>query len=741
MKAIALYDFSGDKSNEEISFLAGDYIEVLNDGGDDGWWHGKTADGQVGIFPRLYVEKLDAVTDHDDFHSARDESPQQLPYNEKPPTPPMTTRDALEKQKAVGQLQVDDSNARLNVTSNEEAAGAALDRTGSSASAWASQLADRLRTMTMQNEQMQNARDNISSQQLIGNSSPQMSTFPVETPAPPLPLVPNTLTTPSGYNRLGRISSDNFAREAEGAIFGGSSTYITSPQHSRTGTLRGAPISSSELFSQGHPADALTSIQSGGTPDSLGSPEQTVVSSRQVTDVSAAGTGLRQNKLPSKSFNRFGFFVSSGVEDYLLKEISLIPDVSVKHYFMESVSDGDDASYKWEYAPYATKFDVFVTGHLVKTGLLSSQVWFQMHEKTTDSHFCRKLKHFEWLHAQLEKEFPLLAIYPMPDCEFSHHGSKAYDLVHNKNVLQSQFAGGKTGNSYLELQRRSLQRYIRKIASHPVLSQSEAFKFFVTCSSDQEYKVGRKRIEKILSMKNLGEKFFDKVHVSNQNETLRAMNNIENMKVSMLAYQNYVQEFQMKTALLLDSIEQLRQCSSLIFSLSPAIKNLNVRLSMSLIRLVGASQLEDGWCWHGKQCQQCSSINQEFPQISRKVAELGVSQNQSVNNAHIPIIEESYELSQYIDRLSKLVEVHQKLTSRLQACLKNTEKKNLEVSAMEHLFKRAKLIHGVVSAEMELLHVQVVEDLQRLTRNLSTEIAHHHKSMSEKFNGISDIQQ
>lgn len=77
MKAIALYDFSGDKSNEEISFLAGDYIEVLNDGGDDGWWHGKTANGQVGIFPRLYVEKLDAITaDHDDFHSARDESPQ-----------------------------------------------------------------------------------------------------------------------------------------------------------------------------------------------------------------------------------------------------------------------------------------------------------------------------------------------------------------------------------------------------------------------------------------------------------------------------------------------------------------------------------------------------------------------------------------------------------------------------------------------------------------------------------------
>ena len=58
MKAVALYDFDGNKSAEELTFKVGDILTVTNTSTDDGWWEGITAAGQEGIFPELYVQLL-----------------------------------------------------------------------------------------------------------------------------------------------------------------------------------------------------------------------------------------------------------------------------------------------------------------------------------------------------------------------------------------------------------------------------------------------------------------------------------------------------------------------------------------------------------------------------------------------------------------------------------------------------------------------------------------------------------
>lgn len=51
----ALYDFTAEE-DDELSFCAGDVIEVL-DGSDASWWNGRLR-GNSGLFPATYIARL-----------------------------------------------------------------------------------------------------------------------------------------------------------------------------------------------------------------------------------------------------------------------------------------------------------------------------------------------------------------------------------------------------------------------------------------------------------------------------------------------------------------------------------------------------------------------------------------------------------------------------------------------------------------------------------------------------------
>jgi hypothetical protein len=61
-RAIALFDFVGNEEAEELSFKAGDMLHVTQSDLGDGWWEGRTASGQLGVFPELYVQLLEVCS-------------------------------------------------------------------------------------------------------------------------------------------------------------------------------------------------------------------------------------------------------------------------------------------------------------------------------------------------------------------------------------------------------------------------------------------------------------------------------------------------------------------------------------------------------------------------------------------------------------------------------------------------------------------------------------------------------
>lgn len=69
----AIYDYEATNS-EEISFSAGDIIEIIDSSSEDGWWTGKNSQGAIGHFPSLLVGDLeDEEEEEEDEESEEDD--------------------------------------------------------------------------------------------------------------------------------------------------------------------------------------------------------------------------------------------------------------------------------------------------------------------------------------------------------------------------------------------------------------------------------------------------------------------------------------------------------------------------------------------------------------------------------------------------------------------------------------------------------------------------------------------
>ena len=57
-QATVMFEFDGMVENGEISLVAGEIVTIYRKDVGDGWWEGKTQNGESGLFPAAYVEVL-----------------------------------------------------------------------------------------------------------------------------------------------------------------------------------------------------------------------------------------------------------------------------------------------------------------------------------------------------------------------------------------------------------------------------------------------------------------------------------------------------------------------------------------------------------------------------------------------------------------------------------------------------------------------------------------------------------
>lgn len=176
--------------------------------------------------------------------------------------------------------------------------------------------------------------------------------------------------------------------------------------------------------------------------------------------------------ITKKSFNRFSTFVKSGGESYILGTLK----VNIEDAHKITILKLDEAICCWTPIPTANQYSVLVTSPKKESKLkgLKSFIAYQLTPSFNNIQVSRRYKHFDWLHERLTEKFSLIAVPPLPDKQIS----------------------GRYEEQFIEHRRVQLQEFINWVCRHPVLSSSEVWQHFLTCTDDKLWKQGKRQAEK-----------------------------------------------------------------------------------------------------------------------------------------------------------------------------------------------------------------------------------------------------
>jgi sorting nexin-9/18/33 len=86
----------------------------------------------------------------------------------------------------------------------------------------------------------------------------------------------------------------------------------------------------------------------------------------------------------------------------------------------------------------------------------------------------RRYKHFDWLHERLSSKYHIIPIPPLPDKQIQ----------------------GRYEEEFIEHRMNQLQSFVDRMCRHPVLSQSEVWSHFLSCTDEKRWKTGKRKAEK-----------------------------------------------------------------------------------------------------------------------------------------------------------------------------------------------------------------------------------------------------
>ena len=190
------------------------------------------------------------------------------------------------------------------------------------------------------------------------------------------------------------------------------------------------------------------------------------------TSISGSQSGLSARKSPSTSpkLSRFSVFPKSGMENFLLGGA----DAKVDEADMIQVGENGDGTYTWVNSKEAYSCSVGSPKKEAKLKGLKTFIAYQLTPSFSNEQVSRRYKHFDWLHERLTEKFTLIPIPPLPD----------------KNVQQ------RYEDDFISRRMHQLQNFVTRMCNHPVLSQSEVWQHFITCTEEKQWKAGKRKAEK-----------------------------------------------------------------------------------------------------------------------------------------------------------------------------------------------------------------------------------------------------
>jgi len=194
-----------------------------------------------------------------------------------------------------------------------------------------------------------------------------------------------------------------------------------------------------------------------------------------MNDVSSVGGSKKSSVTgaPSTGFTnlyRFSSFVKTGGENYLLGKLN----AKVQESDIIQVVDNGDDTFSWLNTKGSYQCKISSNKKETKFGGLKSYIAYQLTPTFNHIQVSRRYKHFDWLHERLEEKYTLIPIPPLPD-----------------KTIQGRYE-----EEFIERRSNQLQSFVDRVCAHPVLSTSEVWMHFLTCTDDRRWKDGKRTAEK-----------------------------------------------------------------------------------------------------------------------------------------------------------------------------------------------------------------------------------------------------
>ncbi|RPD54958.1 PX-domain-containing protein [Lentinus tigrinus ALCF2SS1-6] len=468
---------------------------------------------------------------------------------------------------------------------------------------------------------------------------------------------------------------------------------------------------------------------------------------------------FRRSLLGGKSLNRFSSFVTSGAEEFVLQGTS--EDTSASHPpRLPSDLDEDDVKRESvlghmveaerhfvEAGPsWRTKVPAFrvlvhspskrtstITGaytmYTVTTafGALShSRTSSGSSDPDTDADadadaeppspmritVHRRFSHFVALHTALTRLLPGIALPPLPEKQYA----------------------GRFSDDFVEARRGDLERYINRVARHPIARYAEVLTFFLGCESDTEWK---KKLPYYLSLPPKGPSFFANVY--------HPAFNVDSDEAS-----EAIDRFVNHTRAVGKGVQGLRNIFGKVREARVEMSKAERLLSYSILSTITAKPLaqapttglseeeeeegqntathghvnQDGaWCWR-EGCDTCLKLTKAMQKTSETLQIVADLYDDHARRTQLATHEAFKSVAHPTTLYAPVVDTHRSTLSRYHDSIR-------EGREDEEMAARCETVLNTTMAEMDTYHTQKVEDFQELAKeHLDGEIALYEQILS-----------
>ncbi|XP_071116192.1 sorting nexin lst-4-like isoform X1 [Haliotis cracherodii] len=385
------------------------------------------------------------------------------------------------------------------------------------------------------------------------------------------------------------------------------------------------------------------------------------------------------------SFNRWSHFAKSGGEAFMMGQNTGNTRVAESDLIrMIETIDGP------EWTPIQSQYTCEVASPKKESKMkgLKSFIAYQITPSFNGIQVSRRYKHFDWLHERLEEKFPCIPIPPLPDKAIS----------------------GRYEDDFVNERMRQLQMWVDRMARHPIVSQSDVFSHFLTCTDEKRWKAGKRKAEKD---EFLGGKFFlllqTPPHPLDLREVELKMENfckfVMSMTESTKSFMNVLHEHTKKQ--------------------SGGFKGQYHKIGTGFKQLAASFNLDRG--------EYSQSLTAAMDYTGDTYKEIGDLYGEQPSNDTWPLFESVGEYKGILHVYPDVVKVHEGAIGKAKECQKLQDEGKMTDKEVQEVMQKSDIISYGTLAEMNHFQKERVNDYKKMTKSFLQEQIKFFKTITQKL--------